>query len=442
VAAQRCAGNLSGSFEKMKISLIIPTRSRALYLRETLQTVAVAVQAYKGDVEVVVSDNASDDETAEVCAQSGISGLVYVRQPIRLSMRQNFEAGLNASTGSHVVFIGDDDALAPNGFVLLRDMIACGDFDIFKWRIVNYIWPDRDRGRQGSVVLRTNKVSGRVRLLNPQALLSDFITARINGYQSGAMIYHGCISRRLIEKVRGFQDGTYFWTTCPDVYASVANLIHADTDILAVDLPVTIGGSSPRSNGTAGIEYTQSGAIEPTSEHAKFVAELMGDPFLGRTPATCPSVNLVTIDALQLAHRCAGRPLKLDEVAWLERVEPELRGYPAHIASDARDQAALVLASLADTILAFDIQTESKLVATTPPLAPRLESSANIAVSLAKVKISGGTKMNGIAQAVQVIDEVCAASTPLCDLPTTIFGSVVRVGKMLWRAHSTKGSIV
>ena len=117
------------------------------------------------------------------------------------------------------------------------------------------------------------------------------------------MIYHGCISRKLIDKVRAAQNGTYFWTTCPDVYESVVNLIHADTEILAVDIPITIGGSSPRSNGTAGTEYVQNLTTSSSSEYAKFVTEFKGDPCLDLTTATCPSVNLVTIDALQLSHK-------------------------------------------------------------------------------------------------------------------------------------------
>jgi hypothetical protein len=113
--------------------------------------------------------------------------------------------------------MGDDDAVAPIGLVLLYEMIASGDHNIFKWRIVNYIWPDPDRGHKGGVVLRNNKLSRRVRRVDLKALLADFKTARIGGYQAGAMIYHGCISRRLINKVRAAQNGTYFWTSCPDV---------------------------------------------------------------------------------------------------------------------------------------------------------------------------------------------------------------------------------
>jgi len=420
----------------VKISVIIPTRSRARYLRETLQTVAVAIAACPAEVEVVVSDNDSEDDTAYVCAQSGIAGLIHVRQPARLSMRQNFEAGLAASSGSHVVFIGDDDGVAPHGLQRLQEIIASGDHDSFKWRVVNYIWPDPDRGRQGGVVLRTNKLSGRVRRINPKTLLADFETARINGYQSGAMIYHGCISRHLIDKVRAAQEGTYFWTTCPDVYASVANLLHAETDVLAVDIPITIGGASPRSNGTAGKEYTQTLKISPGSEYAKFVAELQGDPCLGRTPPTCPSINLVTIDALQLAHRFAGRKLHLNEAGWLTRVEAEIRPFPALLVADARRQAAMLLGGVAAQIAALPSHGTFPTLPVVPEALPEPGARTRVDISLAKVIARGGEKMAGIVEASQVIDTLAGASTPFARLPGTTFGMVLRIVQLLRRAHA------
>lgn len=412
----------------MKISVVIPTRSRAEYLRETLRTVAEAARLCPLPVEVVVSDNASEDDTPQVCAEAGIPGLTCVRQPARLSMRQNFEAALAASTGSHVLFIGDDDAVAPHGLLRLSEMIASGPHEIFKWRVVNYIWPDPGRGRPGSVILRTNKLSGRVRRIAPQALLADFANGRMGTYQSGAMIYHGCISRSLIDRVRAAQGGTYFWTTCPDVYASVANLLHARGDILAADIPVTIGGASPRSNGTAGKEYTQTAQTPETSEYARFLAELKGDPCLGRTPATCPSINLVTIDALQLAHQMAARPLALDVPAWVGRLSAEFAGLAPAVAADARDQARVLIGEAADAIA---------LPAAAPaPPAPTAADAPALAVSLAKVRITGGAAMSGILPAARLIDRICGADTAFADLPRNAPGMLWRMGALLARARA------
>lgn len=412
----------------MKISVVIPTRSRAKYLRETLRTVAEAARLCPLPVEVVVSDNCSEDDTPEVCTSAAIPGLTCVRQPVRLSMRQNFEAALAASTGSHVVFIGDDDAVAPHGLMRLAEMIGAGDHDIFKWRVVNYIWPDPGRGRAGSVILRTNKLSGRVRRIDPRALLADFVAGRAGTYQSGAMIYHGCISRRLIDRVRAAQGGTYFWTTCPDVYASVANLLHAQGDILAADIPVTIGGASPRSNGTAGKEYTRTASTPAASEYARFLAELKDDPCLGLTPATCPSINLVTIDALQLSHRMAARPLRLDVPAWVGRLSAEFAGLAPGVAADARNQARALIGDAADTI--------ALPVAVPASAASAATESASLSVSLAKVRITGGATMASILPAARLIDRICGADTTFAELPRNAPGMLWRMGALLARARA------
>jgi hypothetical protein len=276
-------------------------------------------------------------------------------------------------------------------------MIASGDHDIFKWRIVNYVWPGPDRGWQGGVVLRYNKLLGPVRHIDPKALLADFKAARFGGYQNGAMVYHGCISRRLINKVRAAQNGTYFLTSCPDVYVSAANLVHADSNVLAVDLHVTIGGSSPRSNGTAGVEYVQNSAKSSTSEHAKFVSDLAGNHCLGQTTATCPSINLVTIDALQLSHKFAGVPLDLAQKAWLDRITPEIKNFYGDVATDMRAQASILLPSLKDK----SEQIPARLDAPVPRQAPTKQTaaSANTSVGLTKIKVKFSSEMNDLTDA-------------------------------------------
>lgn len=418
----------------MKISVVIPTRSRADYLRETLRTVAAAARLCPVEVEVVVSDNASDDDTTQVCVAADLPSLIYVRQPLRLSMRQNFEAALQASSGSYVVFIGDDDGVAPHGLLRLSEMISGGNHEILKWRVVNYIWPDPGRGYQGNVTLRTNKLSGRVRHIDPAELLASFRSGRVGGYQSGAMIYHGCISRTLIDRVRAAQDGTYFWTTCPDVYASVANLLHASTPILGADIPITIGGASPRSNGTAGKEFTRSAQIAATSEYARFLTELQGDPCLGRMPATCSSINLVIVDALQLCHSMAGRNLDLDAVAWARRINVELSDLAPAVAAEAKEQARILIGPAADAIA---LPVAAPAAAASAP-APLVDTATRVSVSLAKVRITGGKAMQGIFPAVQLIDRVCGAETPCARLPSTRPGMLLGIIALLRRARTLR----
>lgn len=92
----------------MRVSVVIPTFNRAAFLREALAS--VDRQAY-ADFEVVVVDDGSTDETAEVVAASPLCP-VYVRQENggRGAARN---AGIGRATGDLVAFLDSDDLWHP-----------------------------------------------------------------------------------------------------------------------------------------------------------------------------------------------------------------------------------------------------------------------------------------------------------------------------------------
>ncbi len=71
----------------MLISIVIPTRERAEVLRHSL---ASCTRIVDSEVEIVVSDNASLDDTAAVVAANGDKRIRYLRTPKRCSMSENF----------------------------------------------------------------------------------------------------------------------------------------------------------------------------------------------------------------------------------------------------------------------------------------------------------------------------------------------------------------
>ena len=92
------------------LSVIIPTRNRAAQLRQALESV-FAVQRDGFELEVIVADNCSTDETAEVAAQYPV---VYVRTEARLGASVGRNAGLRVARGSFIAFLDDDDVWLPN----------------------------------------------------------------------------------------------------------------------------------------------------------------------------------------------------------------------------------------------------------------------------------------------------------------------------------------
>ena len=94
----------------MKLSIVIPTRERLEYLQESIKTV-LAIK--DDDIEIIVSDNASEDSTAKILSEIDDIRFKYTNTGKRVSMRANFENGLNVSTGDYIMFFVDDDGVLP-----------------------------------------------------------------------------------------------------------------------------------------------------------------------------------------------------------------------------------------------------------------------------------------------------------------------------------------
>jgi glycosyltransferase involved in cell wall biosynthesis len=68
------------------------------------------------NLELVISDNASTDDTEQVCRElaAGDSRIVYHRQPRNVGLLNNFIHVIGAAKGTYFRWIGDDDRLEPS----------------------------------------------------------------------------------------------------------------------------------------------------------------------------------------------------------------------------------------------------------------------------------------------------------------------------------------
>jgi glycosyltransferase involved in cell wall biosynthesis len=97
------------------VTIAIPTFNRASWLGECIG--AALAQSYQ-NFEVLVSDNASTDETPVVLGQISDPRLRVVRQEENIGLIRNWNACLAEATGDYIVFVSDDDLVAP--FLLER----------------------------------------------------------------------------------------------------------------------------------------------------------------------------------------------------------------------------------------------------------------------------------------------------------------------------------
>ncbi len=389
----------------MKLSIAIPTRSREAYLKSCLQSVLLAADKTECPVEIIVSDNASDDGTTTLINSFKSNKIIYSRLENRVSMRQNFENALSMTSGTHVIVIGDDDGILPNGLRVLEKLIAGSDAEIIKWRTMNFIWPDNQLQIPGHIDVRPLKITGRIQRLNTGPVIDRVFAGKHRNYSDGGMIYHGCISRRLIDKVRSMSDGTYFWCSSPDVYSSMANLMASETDILKIDRPISIGGASPRSNGDGAKKVAQTGDITASQELMSFINESMQDSYRTDVADSCMSLELHVLGALELVCKFQKVPFRINKKNWMARVEKEVSTF----STNAVPACKYYFEHIFGTELAVEASKKPKGEPTGSSngvKADLINTPRYVKCRLMKTTIFGGPEMSNIATAAKFLDDL------------------------------------
>ncbi|HZP29951.1 MAG TPA: glycosyltransferase [Acidimicrobiia bacterium] len=88
----------------------LPTYNRAEYLREAIDS--VLAQTFR-DFTLVISDNASTDDTPELVASYDDPRIVYRRHDVNRGWIPNFNASLEGASTDYAMFLCDDDLLRP-----------------------------------------------------------------------------------------------------------------------------------------------------------------------------------------------------------------------------------------------------------------------------------------------------------------------------------------
>ncbi len=108
-----------------RFSVLLPTRNGGALLDDCIRS--VLEQPYE-DFELVVSDNASEDDTALILTQWVDDPRVkVVKQTEPLEVSDNWNRALAASGGDYVLLIGDDDQLLPGFFAEVDGLLRRHD---------------------------------------------------------------------------------------------------------------------------------------------------------------------------------------------------------------------------------------------------------------------------------------------------------------------------
>jgi glycosyltransferase involved in cell wall biosynthesis len=106
-----------------KVSILIPTHNRARLLRKAI--VSVLEQSFQ-DFEIIVVDDASDDDTRDVVESLADGRIRYFRHAENRGEGASRNTGLVHSTGQYIAFIDDDDTWLPDKLTAqVRLLDAC-----------------------------------------------------------------------------------------------------------------------------------------------------------------------------------------------------------------------------------------------------------------------------------------------------------------------------
>ena len=99
------------------LSIAIPTHNRAHFLKEELDILLPQVLTRKEEIEIIISDNVSTDDTESMMHKyMEIYGdvLFYFRQSVPLDFEDNFDFVIEHSLGEYIYLLGDDDLHSPD----------------------------------------------------------------------------------------------------------------------------------------------------------------------------------------------------------------------------------------------------------------------------------------------------------------------------------------
>lgn len=93
-----------------KVSICIPTYNRAQMLPYAVTSV---LNQTFDDFELIICDDASPDNTAEIVAQWSDARIRYIRHSKNIQRSRNMRSGYEAAQGKYFIKFDDDDALTP-----------------------------------------------------------------------------------------------------------------------------------------------------------------------------------------------------------------------------------------------------------------------------------------------------------------------------------------
>jgi glycosyltransferase involved in cell wall biosynthesis len=226
-----------------KVSIIIPTLNRVHLLKYAIKS-AIA-QDYK-DLEIVVCDDFSDDNTKETVESFKLKNIVYIKTPKRLNMADSFEFALSKASGEYLTFPTDAIYLLPDCISYAMEKLEENGVKLAMSKNCVYCYSDwMEKVRRNT--LQIPSFTFKTYLIDSKSVLKKFYD-NIRESVVPKSINSLC-HRSVIEKAVGKQ-GRFFSQPVPDHTSAVSMLANTDKFIF-IDKPLFLGSLSSSNIGAS-----------------------------------------------------------------------------------------------------------------------------------------------------------------------------------------------
>lgn len=246
---------------KPLLSIIIPTKNRIAYLKEVLQ---ILVSIKHNSLEYIITDNTPGNEEFSLFVEElNDQRLKYFYVKENMSQTENSDFALSKANGSYVCFIGDDDVILENIFLMVNKMQE-ENIDCMIQDPVTYYWPDvyfkyssvKQQAASFNFGDKYKYEFAEIDVKKELELIMDCGATKIGLLPR---VYHGIVSKKILDQINE-KCGSYFPGPSPDMANSVALALLSTKTVLS-KMTFTISGKSGKSASGMGLNHTHKGDL-------------------------------------------------------------------------------------------------------------------------------------------------------------------------------------
>ncbi len=222
-------------------SILIPTFNRRDLVAYAINSV---LNQTFDDFEIIVCDNFSTDDTAEVVRGFTDARLRYLRTPEHFVVAANWEFARSKAAGKLILLLGDDDALVDTALQSFADEFKRHDADLLFCKLAEY----RDGGfpGPGRNTLSCPRFRGATRVISADEFLRPLFSF---GPSSFNMHPSGFVFAKALAELAASRSGRFFQTNGVE-YCSWPLAAVLAKQIVYIDRPLAILGRTGKSWGS------------------------------------------------------------------------------------------------------------------------------------------------------------------------------------------------